>query len=59
MNYIPNAMKLDTQSKSIWLILNMYLKIVDLDPELIFWANLVQTLRFALIFMKFGTHNKL
>ena len=59
MNYIPNAMKLDTQSKSIWLILYMYLKIADLDPELKFWANLVQTLRFALIFMKFGTHNKL
>ena len=52
-------MKLDTQSKSIWLILYMYLKIADLDPELKFWANLVQTLRFALIFMKFGTHNKL
>ena len=59
MNYIPNAMKFDTQSRPIWFILNMYLKIADLDQELTFWANLVQTLRFALIFMKFGTHNKL
>ena len=52
-------MKFDTQSRPIWFILNMYLKIADLDQELTFWANLVQTLRFALIFMKFGTHNKL
>ena len=40
------------------LIMNIVLGIDDLDPKLWIRENLVLTLKFALIFMKFGTHNK-
>ena len=30
----------------------------DLKPKLQIWANLVQTLKFAPIFIKFSTYNK-
>ena len=30
----------------------------DLDPNIWIQANVVPTLKFATIFMKFGTHNK-
>ena len=34
MEYIPNAMKLGTQSKSSLLIINIIFEIADLDPKL-------------------------
>ena len=40
------------------LIMNIVLGIDDLDPKLWIRENLVSTLKFALIFMKFGTYNK-
>ena len=40
------------------LIVNIILEIDDADPKSLIRANLVPTLKFALIFMKFGTHNK-
>ena len=40
------------------LIMNTVFGIDDLDPKLWIRANLVPTLKFAPIFMKFGTHNK-
>ena len=40
------------------LIMNIILGIDDLDPKFWIRANLVPTLKFAPIFMKFGTHNK-
>ena len=39
-------------------IRNTVLEIDDLDTKLWIWANLVPTLKFAWIFMKFDTHNK-
>ena len=41
------------------LIMNIVLGIDDLDTKLQIRANLIPTLKFAPIFMKFGTHNKL
>ena len=40
------------------LILNMVLETDDLDLKLKIRANLVPTLKFVPIFMKFGIHNK-
>ena len=40
------------------LIMNMVFGTDDLDPKLKIRANFVPTLKFAPIFMKFGTHNK-
>ena len=40
------------------LVMNVDLGIDDLDPKLWIRANLVPTLKFAPMFMKFGTHNK-
>ena len=40
------------------LILHMIVETDDLDPKLEILANLVSTLKFAPIFVKFGTHNK-
>ena len=40
------------------LILNMVLETDDLDLKLKIRANLVPTLKFVPIFMKFGVHNK-
>ena len=40
------------------LVMNIVLGIYDLDPKLWIRANLVPTLKFAPMFMKFGTHNK-
>ena len=51
-------MKFGTQSKWNMLIRNIVLGIDDLDPKLQARANLVPTVKFASIFMKFGTHNK-
>ena len=42
MKYIPNAMKLDTQSRSSLLIINMIFEISVLDPKIIlgqFWSQ--------------------
>ena len=55
MKYIPNAMKCSTQSRSCLLITNMIFEIVDGDPKLQTWADLVSKLQVAPIFMKFGT----
>ena len=54
MNYIFNAMKFGTQSRSSSLILN----IADLDSKLKTWADLVSRLQCAPTFMKFGTDSK-
>ena len=40
------------------LIMNIVLGVDYLDPKLWIRANLVPTLKFAPIFMKFGTHSK-
>ena len=40
------------------LIMNMVLETDDLDPTLQTRANFVLTLKFAPIFLKFGTHDK-
>ena len=53
--YFLNAMKFDTQNM---LIMNIVLAVDGLDPKLWIRVNLVATLKFAPIFMKFGTHNK-
>ena len=53
-----NTMKYDTQSRACLLIINMIFEIVDLDPKLKTWADLVSKLQCAPIFMKFGTQNK-
>ena len=39
-------------------VMNMVLGTDDLDPKLQVPANFVTTLKFAPIFMKFGSHNK-
>ena len=39
------------------LFMNTVLEIEDLDPKLQIWANLVPALKFAPIFMKFGTQD--
>ena len=44
MKYIPNAMKCSTQSRSCLLITNMIFEIVDGDPKLQTWADLVSKL---------------
>ena len=48
-------MKLGTQSKSNMVIMNIILGIDGLDPKLWIRANLLPTLKFAAIFMKFGS----
>ena len=58
MKYIPNAMIFDIQSRSSWLILNMILENGGSWPKLKTWVKLVPTMKFAPIFMKFGTYNK-
>ena len=49
----------DTQSKWNILIMNIVIGIDDLNAKLQIRKNFAQTLKFAPIFMKFGTHNKL
>ena len=51
-------MKFGNQSRSSSLIINTIFEIVDLDPKLKTWANLVVKLTFTPNFVKFGTHNK-
>ena len=41
ITYIPIAMKFGTQSTPSSVIINMTFKIVDLDPKLKTWADLV------------------
>ena len=45
--FIPNAMKFGNQSRSRSLIINMIFEIVDLDPELKTWVNLISKLQCA------------
>ena len=40
------------------LIMNTVLGTDDLDPKLEIWANFVPALKFAMMVMKFYTHNK-
>ena len=47
LKHIPNAMKFSTQSISSALIINMIFEIVDLDPKLNDWAELVSKLQCA------------
>ena len=47
LKHIPNAMKFGTQSISSALIINMIFEIVDLDPKLNDWAELVSKLQCA------------
>ena len=47
MKYIPNAMKFGNKSRSSLLIINMIFEIVDLDPKLKTWADLVSKLQCA------------
>ena len=47
MNHIPNAVKLGTQSRSSLLIINMIFEVVDLDPKLKTWADLVSKLQYG------------
>ena len=44
MKYIPNAMKLGTQTRSSSLIINVIFEIADPDPKLKTWADLVSKL---------------
>ena len=50
-------MKLDTDSKSNMLIMNIVLGIDDLNTKLKIRANLVPILKLAPVFLKFGTNN--
>ena len=45
--YIPNAMKFGTQSRSSLLIINMIFEIPYFDPKLKTWADLVSKLQCA------------
>ena len=45
MKYIPNTIKFGNQSRSSLLIINLIFEIVDLDPKLNAWADLVSKLR--------------
>ena len=45
MKYIPNTIKFGNQSRSSLLIINLIFEIVDLDPKLNPWADLVSKLR--------------
>ena len=47
MKYVANAMKFDTQSRSSSLIINTIFEMVDLDPKLDSWADLVSKLQCA------------
>ena len=51
----PIFMKFNTQSKQSILIMNKILGIDNLDPKLLIRENLVQKLKCAPIFMRFGT----
>ena len=54
-----SSMKFGTKCKSNMLIMNIVFGTDDLDPKLWIQGNLVQTLKFAQIFMKFVTCSKL
>ena len=45
MKYIPNTIKFGNQSRSSLLIINLIFEIMDLDPKLNAWADLVSKLR--------------
>ena len=54
MKYIPNAMKIGSQSWSSSLIINMISEIADLDLELKTWANVVSKLQCARFLWNFA-----